>query len=192
MRHAGDGASAVVDAVNQVLGVRGRSEPPEAPNPDVTWGQRALDGVRVPTRDGRALQIGLPGPAGDHAAAVIRPSLRVFPGIDADADLIAQTTATGIRFITVAHGPDAPAEFRFALSLGDGLSLDAAPSGGYDVVHDRYGATVGRFHAPWACDALYRPIPAAYALDGSVLVMTVAHREADALYPVIADPFYAR
>ncbi|GAA4639829.1 hypothetical protein GCM10023196_103000 [Actinoallomurus vinaceus] len=192
MRHARDGAVTVTDTANQILLLRGRSEPPEAANPDVTWGPRALDGVSVPTRNGQRLQIGLPGPADDRAVTAVRPTLRVFPGVDTDTDLIAQTTTTGVRLITVLHGPDAPTEFRFALGLGEGLSLDAAPSGGYDVVHDRYGATVGRFHRPWACDALYRPITAAYDLDGSVLVMTVGHREADALYPVIADPFYAR
>ncbi|MCO6010620.1 hypothetical protein NE236_37255 [Actinoallomurus purpureus] len=182
----------MIDAASQVLTIRGRSEPPEARNPDVAWGPRAVDGVWVPTRNGQRLQIGLPGPADDHAVTAVRPSLRLFPGVATDTDLIAQTTTTGIRLITVAHGPGAPAEFRFAVGLGEGLSLDATPSGGYDVVHDRYGATVGRFHAPWACDALYRPIPAAYDLDDSALVMTVGHREADALYPVIADPFYAR
>ena len=192
MRHARDGAAPVIDTASQILLIRGRSEPPEALNPEVVWGTRAADGVGVPTRNGQRLQIGLPGAADDLTAATIRPSLRMFAGIEPETDVMAQTTTTGIRFVTVLHGSGAPTEFRFPLGLGEGLSLDPTPSGGYDVVHERYGATVGRFHAPWACDALYRPVTAAYHLDGSNLVMTVGHRAADALYPVIADPFYAR
>lgn len=192
MRHARDGVSAAIDAATRVLSIRGRSEPPETENPDVSWGERANDGVWAPTRDGQRIHIGLTGAAEDRAPTVVRPSLRVFLGVDADTDVMGQTTATGVRFVTVLHGPGAPEEFRFPLRLGEGLVLDHAPSGGYDVVHERYGATVGRFHAPWGCDSLYRQVAASYRLEGTTIVMTVRHRSADALYPVLADPLYAR
>jgi hypothetical protein len=161
-------------------------------NPGVSWGNLAREGVWAPTRDGQRIHIGITGAAEDRGATVIRPSLRIFAGVHTDTDVMGQTTATGVRFITVLHGPGAPAEFRFPLRLADGLALDLAPSGGYDVVHARYGATVGRFYAPWSCDSLYRPVKAEYRLDGTTIVMTVQHREADALYPVVADPLYAR
>jgi hypothetical protein len=192
MRHVHDEVSAAIDAATRVLSIRGRSEPSEVENPNVSWGNLAREGVWAPTRDGQRIHIGISGATDDRTATVIRPSLRIFAGVDAETDVMAQTTGTGVRFVTVLHGPSAPVEFRFPLRLGDGLSLDLAPSGGYDVVHERYGATVGRFYAPWGCDSLYRPIKAEYRLDGSAIVMTVQHREADALYPVVADPLYAR
>jgi hypothetical protein len=192
MRHARDGVSEAIEAATRVLSISGRSEPPELENPDVSWGELASEGVWAPTRDGQRIHIGVAGAAEDRAPAVIRPSMRVFVGVDAETDVMAQTTAAGVRFVTVLHGPTAPEEFRFPLRLGDGLSLDVTPSGGYDVVHERYGATVGRFYAPWGCDSLYRSIPAEYRLDGTTIVMTVRHRDADALYPVIADPHYVR
>jgi hypothetical protein len=192
MRHARDGVSAAIDAATRVLSIRGRSEPPEVENPHVSWGNLAREGVWAPTRDGQRIHIGITGAAEDRSATVIRPSLRIFVGVDTETDVMAQTTGTGVRFVMVLHGPSAPVEFRFPLRLGDGLSLDLAPSGGYDVVHERYGATVGRFYAPWGCDSLNRPIKAEYRLDGATIVMTVQHREADALYPVIADPHYSR
>jgi hypothetical protein len=199
MRHARDGvsaafdaATAAVDAATRVLSTSGRSEPPEAENPDVIWGDLASEGVWAPTRDGQRVHIGVAGAADGRPATVIRPSLRVFLGIEADTDVMAQTTAAGVRFVTVLHGPGAPEEFRFPLRLAEGLSLDVTPSGGYDVVHERYGATVGRFNAPWGCDSLYRAVPAEYRLEGTTIVMTVRHRDADALYPVLADPNYAR
>jgi hypothetical protein len=192
MRYVHDEVSAAIDAATRVLSIRGRSEPPEVENPNVSWGNLAREGVWAPTRDGQRIHIGIGGATDDRIATVIRPSLRVFAGVDSETDVMAQTTGTGVRFVTVLHGPGAPVEFRFPLRLGDGLSLDLTPSGGYDVVHERYGATVGRFYAPWGCDSLYRPIKAEYRLDGSAIVMTVQHREADALYPVVADPLYAR
>jgi hypothetical protein len=64
------------------------------------------------------------------------------------------------------------------------------PSGGFDVVHLRYGATVGRFYTPWACDSMFKSINADYRLEGTTIVMRIAHE--GATYPVVADPLYAR
>ncbi|GLY74000.1 hypothetical protein [Actinoallomurus iriomotensis] len=193
MRHARDEVTTAVEAATRILSISGRSEPPEFENPDVSWGELASEGVWAPTRDGQRVHIGVAGAAAeDRLASVIRPSMRVFPGLETETDVIGQTTTAGVRFITVLHGPGAPEEFRFPLRLGEGLSLDPTPSGGYDVVHDRYGATVGRFYSPWGYDSLYRAIPAEYHLEGTTIVMTVRHRDADALYPVLADPHYAR
>ncbi len=191
MRHTRDGVMATIETVTSVLSINGRTEPPEFENPDVTWGERAGDGVWAPTRDGKRVHISVAA-AGDQLPVLIRPSLRVFVGVAGDTDVMAQTTVAGVRFVTVLHGPSAPEEFRFPLRLADGLSLDVTPSGGFDVVHERYGATVGRFYAPWGCDSLYRTIPAEYRLEGMTIVMTVRHRDADALYPVLADPHYVR
>jgi hypothetical protein len=193
MRHVRDEVIATVEVATGVLATSGRSEPPELDNPDVSWGELASEGVWAPTRDRQQrIHIGVVGAHDDRAAAVIRPSLRVFTGLETDTDVMAQTTAAGVRFVTVLNGPDAPEEFRFPVRLPEGLALDATPSGGYDVVHERFGATLGRFYAPWGCDSLYRTIPAEYHLEGTTIVMTVRHRDADALYPVIADPHSGR
>jgi hypothetical protein len=191
MRHARDGVPAAIETATRVLSISGRTEPPELDNPDVSWGELASEGVWAPTRDGQRVHIGVVAPE-DRVAIVVRPSLRIFAGLDAETDVMAQTTAAGVRFVTVLNGPNAPERFRFPVRLPEGLSLDVTPSGGYDVVHDRYGATVGRFYAPWGCDSLCRSIPADYHLEGTTIVMTVRHRGADVLYPVLADPHYVR
>jgi hypothetical protein len=190
MRHAQDGAAAAMNAASRVLVARGKHEPQELENPDVSWGQRTRDGVWAPTRDGQRIHIGIECSAGDQPATVLRPSLRVFVGVEVDTDIVAQTTASGVRLLTVLHGPDAPTEFRFPLSLAEGLALEAMPSGGYDVVHLRYGATVGRFYNPWASDSMFRPVKADYALEGSTVIMRVQHP--GSYYPVVADPLYSR
>jgi hypothetical protein len=191
MRHARDGVPAAVEAATRVLSISGRTEPPERENPGVSWGELASEGVWAPTRDGQRVHVSVVGRE-DRPAIVIRPSLRVFAGLDTETDVMAQTTAAGVRFVAVLNGHGAPEEIRFPFRLGEGLSLDVTPSGGYDVVHERYGATVGRFYAPWGCDSLYRSVPAEYRLEGTTLVMTVRHRGADALYPVLADLHYVR
>ncbi|GAA3979307.1 hypothetical protein GCM10023085_72050 [Actinomadura viridis] len=190
MRHAQDGAAAAMNAASRVLVARGRNEPQELENPDVSWGQRARDGVWVPTKDGQRIHIAIDATAADTVAQVLRPSLRVFVGVDVDTDIVAQTTAGGVRLLTVIHGADAPTDFRFPLSLTDGLDLESMPSGGYDVVHTRFGATVGRLYNPWASDAMYRQVKADYALEGQVITMRVQHE--GAYYPVVADPHYSR
>lgn len=190
MRHARDGASAAMAAASRVLAARGKNEPQEVEDPDVAWGQRARDGAWIPTRDGQRIHLAIDSAAADLAPNLLRPSLRVFLGIEVDTDIVAQTTPGGIRLVTVLHGPEAPNEFRFPITLAEGLALEAMPSGGYDVVHLRYGATVGRFYNPWACDSMFRPVKADYTLDGGTLVMRVLHQ--GATYPVVSDPMYAR
>ncbi|GAB3670081.1 hypothetical protein GCM10027589_38530 [Actinocorallia lasiicapitis] len=189
MRHARDGATAAMNAASQVLVARGKVEPQELDHEGVQWGGRAREGVWAATKDGNRIHLAIDAQAGDRAATVLRPSLRVFVGVDVDTDIVAQTTSDGIRLVTVVHGPEAPTAFRFPITLADGLALDPMPSGGFDVVNLRYGATVGRFYSPWACDSLFRPIRAFYELDGSILVMRVQHE--GAAYPVVADPHYS-
>lgn len=189
MRHARDGAAAAMNAASRVLVARGRHEPQEMENPDVSWAPRAREGVWAPTKDGQRIHVSLESAPADCTATVVRPSLRVFVGADVDTDVVAQTTSNGVRLLTVLHGPDAPSEFRIGVSLPEGLVLEAMPSGGFDVVHQRYGATVGRFYIPWACDSMFRPIKADYQLEGSTLVMRVHHE--GSIYPVVADPLYA-
>ncbi|HEY7488853.1 MAG TPA: hypothetical protein VH912_30725 [Streptosporangiaceae bacterium] len=188
MRHARDGAAAAIDVAARVLAVRGKSEPPEMENPDVAWAGQAREGVWAPTKDGQRIHIAIACGAGDRAPVVLRPSLRVFVDVDTSTDIVAQTTASGLRLVTVLRGPDAPQEFRFPITLGEMLALEAMPSGGFDVVHERYGATVGRFYSAWAFDSYFRPVEADYDLEGSTLVMRIRHK--DAGYPVVADPLY--
>jgi hypothetical protein len=188
--HGRDGAAAALQAASRVLVARGKHEPQELENPDVIWAGRVGEGVWAPTRDGQRIHIGIDCAAADQLPTIVRPSLRVFVDIDKDADIVAQTTGGGVRLLTVLHGPNAPTEFRFPVQLTEGLGLEGMPSGGFDVVHTRFGATVGRFFNPWASDAMFRPVKAEYRLDGSTIVMQVDHLDAD--YPVVADPLYAR
>ncbi|HZB33397.1 MAG TPA: hypothetical protein VE465_24780 [Streptosporangiaceae bacterium] len=188
MRHVRDGAAAAIDAAARVLAVRGKSEPPEMENPDVAWAGQAREGVWAPTKDGQRIHIAIACGAADRMPVVLRPSLRVFVDVATGTDIVAQTTASGVRLVTVIRGPEAPQDFRFPITLGESLALEAMPSGGFDVVHERYGATVGRFYSAWAFDSYFRPVDAEYDLEDSTIVMRIRHKDVE--YPVVADPLY--
>lgn len=189
MRRERDGATAAIEAAARVLAVRGKSEPPEMENQEVAWAGQAREGVWAPTKDRQRIHIAIACGAADCTPVVFRPSLRVFVDVDTSTDIVAQTTASGVRLVTVLHGPDAPEDFRFPIRLAESLALEAMPSGGFDVVHERYGATVGRFYSAWAYDSFFRPVDAEYELeDSTTIVMRIRHK--DAGYPVVADPLY--
>ncbi|MEU8347939.1 hypothetical protein AB0C74_40130 [Spirillospora sp. NPDC048832] len=183
-------AAAALSAASKILPVRGDTEPQEMENPDVAWGQRAGAGLQVPTMDGQRIQLNVDAAGTDTVAQVLRPSLRVFTGVETDTDIVAQTTADGVRLLTVFHGPDAPSQLRISVGLVEGLELEEMPSGGYDVVHRRYGRTVGRLYRPWACDSMFRPVKADYLLEDTTVTMRVQHTSA--FYPVVAAPYYTR
>lgn len=190
MRHGSDPAAAALTTAAKVIGGKRPSEPPDVENPEIDWGRQARDGVTVPTKDGRRVHIAIEAAGGDRAPSIVRPGIRVFVGVDVDTDIVAHTTPEGVRLVTLLHGPEAPRTFRFPLTLPDDLTLDALPSGGYDIVDRCRGTAVGRFFAAWAYDYVFRPIPVRYRLEDTTIVMEVAH--AETTYPVVADPSYAR
>src|SRR5918992_6337531 len=99
MRHARDGAAAAIETAARVLTVRGKSEPPEMENPDVAWAGQAREGVWAPTKDGQRIHIAIACGAADRMPVVLRPSLRVFVDVATGTDIVAQTTASGVRLV---------------------------------------------------------------------------------------------
>lgn len=182
----GGRAAGAVDAVDAALHFRPKGEPDEGANPDIVWGSTAAAGVSAPTSDGTRIRVKLAG-AGTQPARLVRPTLRVFPDAFPGTDVVGQATPAGFRLITVSHSADAPAVFRFPVTLPPSLSLALSGAGGFDVVRPG-GAVVGRFWAAWGRDAAGRPVRVTYALSGTDLIMTVDL--AGASFPVVADPLY--
>lgn len=83
----------------------------------------------------------------------------------------------------------AASTFEFPLTIPSGDSLQETADGGFDVVHDvggGVGITIGHLDAPWARDAVGRPLPTAFRLHGETLVQAVD--TGSATFPVVADP----
>lgn len=156
-------------------------------NPDITWGRGASEGVWLPTRDGHKLHLAFDAACAD--AQTLRPGVRVFTGVAPDTDIVALTAADGIALLTVLHSPAAPSRLRYWVSLPSDLVLEAMPSGGLDVVHRHFGATVARMNRPWATDSTYRPLAAEY-IDESTPITIVVRSAAEVLYPLAVGVIY--
>lgn len=111
-----------------------------------------------------------------------------YPNAAADgADLAVQPTDDGIRALVTIKDADAPREYRFPLTLPQGATAEAQADGSVAVVKD--GGRLGAFSAPWAKDAVGKPVQTSYRIDGDTLVQTVAFNS-DTSFPVVADPHY--
>lgn len=77
----------------------------------------------------------------------------------------------------------------FAVRVPTGGRLRLLPAGDV-LVEDSRGKAVGAYDAPWASDALGRPLPTSYRIDGARLVQTV-ELTPRTRFPVTLDPIYS-
>jgi hypothetical protein len=94
--------------------------------------------------------------------------------------------------------PEAAHSYRFDLLLPPGGRLSTIPADtvggtttGAVLVRDSAGKPVGAYDAPWAADALGRPLATSYRVAGSTLIQTVAF-DARTRFPVTIDPIYSQ
>ena len=109
---------------------------------------------------------------------------------DDDVDLLAVSPEDGSYFMAllIIRDEDAPTEYRFENAVPAGHQAEVQADGSV-TFFDADGNEVGSIGAPWAVDALDKPVVTSYRLDGSTLVQTVDHD--GAAYPVVADPIWA-
>ncbi|HET8589992.1 MAG TPA: hypothetical protein VFM01_10200 [Nakamurella sp.] len=181
--HAGRSAE-----IASVLALGGRANNLKGvENPDVVWGRTTGEGVWLPTKDGHRIRLALD--AADACGHTLSAGVRVFPGVASDTDMVAVTAFDGIALLAVLHSPVAPPQFWYSISLPGDLILDAMPSGGFDVVHQYYGATVARINRPWASDSAYRPLAVDY-VHGESTSLALEMNAADASYPLVIGIIY--
>jgi DNA-binding CsgD family transcriptional regulator len=96
------------------------------------------------------------------------------------------TTDGGVRVMTVLDGPEPPRRFEFRVKAPDGATLRLADSGAIGVV-DPSGTAIAVVEPASATDALDRPVPTHYEVEGMTITQIVDHGE-DIAYPVVAYP----
>lgn len=151
-------------------------------------GDDADEGFALATTAGR-LAI-LPEDVSDEAGA---PTL--VPATDAvvtvnsglDSDTLVRPAHGGVETFTLIRSPESPEAFRWHVSLPGQESLRMSADGGADVLGAR-GVRIATIAAPWARDASGDDVPVSFQVDADTLTMTVAHRDANVAYPVVADP----
>ena len=150
---------------------------------EVRIGRRLGDGIAVAGTGVRV--VAAAGAAGDPAE--LRQGRAVWPNALRDTDVVATALPAGAGVAYQLRSPDSPQAIRMPLDVPPGATLQAAADGGLDVRDD--GWTVARISAPVAVGADGAPVPARLVVDGPGQVsLAVAHREADAAYPVLVDP----
>lgn len=92
----------------------------------------------------------------------------------------------GFQAMVVIKDSSAPDTYAYPLDLPDGASAELQDDGSIDIVSTE-GELIGRFNAPWAKDALGRPVPTFYTLEDGAIVQHVDLSQVSA-FPVVADP----
>ena len=137
--------------------------------------------------DGLGLQARVLG-AGDVRAVVADGQL-LYPNALPDTDLALGPRQLGFELTAVLRSRNAPERLSVALSAPRGVTLKPAAGGAVTVLRD--GHTAGTISAPRAWDADGRAVSVRAHLEGTALVLDVAHRTADLHYPVVVDPEFA-
>ncbi|MFI9504643.1 glycohydrolase toxin TNT-related protein [Nocardia sp. NPDC052566] len=119
------------------------------------------------------------------AAAFIAPAFRPRNAAASHQLTITKPWGGEQTFILMTD-PAAPRTYRFPQQVPPGGQLRKNPDGSVDVL-DAEGQIMSHTKAPWAYDALGRPVRTWYETDGDTLVQHI-EPDADSAYPILADP----
>lgn len=123
------------------------------------------------------------------SAQLVGESVVGFEG--GNYDSYASLKGTGdIQFSTVIKNHDAPVEYIYEFTLGDGESFSKLED--YIVVVDSQGEISAVFDKPWAKDGMGKDVPTFFEVRGDYLVQHVDHLSGEYSYPIVADPVYSR
>ena len=164
---------------------------------NVTTGDVA---VLVPASASGSVQVGV----GSEAILIDRPfaetagtAVEIQPGVVANGNSNGTTTVTAVKddgavqIATILDGVDSPERFEYELGLPVGSRLEAKD--GLIFIFSSDDTLIGGFTPAWARDANGVDVPTHYELDGTTITQVVEHRAMDStVYPVVADPAYAR
>ena len=110
-----------------------------------------------------------------------------LPSAREDTSFLLSPIAGGLEFSAMLLSPDSPERLSFGVNLPQGATLRASENGGAEVVGAE-GEAVATVTAPHAVDAQGATIPVGLEVEGSSLVISFPHREAEIAYPLYVDP----
>lgn len=184
---------AAVEAATAANTAAGQPEVPQAVSPDGTAADTG-DGTATISTDpdegltatgatGTDVSLGVPGNADD--GTVIAGNV-VYPGVAADASVVARPTRDGTQALIAIGGSDAPKRYTFPVEVnGELTGLRPGNDGAVDILGVDGTTPVATIAPPWATDANGAAVPTHYEIEGSSIIQVVDH---DAAYPVTADP----
>jgi hypothetical protein len=190
--------SQVSTAIDHVAALKGKFVADAAlSTSDGTWAARTkvVDvpsdpsrGVRFTDPAGERFTVNLPGAAHSGRGARTLKGIVAYSGIDSSANAVIPTDE-GAQFLTTINSPRAPIKYEYTLALPKGDRLEVPPGGMGAVILNSSGGFVGVIARPSALDAVGKPVPTQFTVNGTTLTQTVSHRQQGVTYPVVADPY---
>ncbi|HEX8103183.1 MAG TPA: RHS repeat-associated core domain-containing protein [Solirubrobacteraceae bacterium] len=115
-----------------------------------------------------------------------------WTNVDVDTDFFVTPGVAGFETSHLLRSPESPELIRFRLEIPEGATLELVehrPGVADDTVEVRRDGTLLATVSPAvAWDAQQASVPLTTSLEGSVLSVRVAHRDADFAYPIVVDP----
>lgn len=138
---------------------------------------------------GRGAGVGLPPPAVPvGAAGVIAGVIAATGRRRGGVPEVTVRHPWGEQTVFVVEAPDSPHVQRFDAGIPPGGRATVTRDGGVDI-RDSEGGYIRRVEPPWAVDALGRPVPTRYEVDGATgEVIQYVEPGAGVVYPILADP----
>jgi tripartite motif-containing protein 71 len=154
-----------------------------------------LTDVSIPFSAGEPVEVGKEGLAvipvgvnGDREAQRLGDENVFYYEVLPGTDRLIAPTAMGVEIFDILRSEDSPEAFRFQLDLPIGAELRSDGNGGAEVIRD--GSVLTHIPFPTALDAQGTDVPVDLVIDGSSIVLQVAHRNATFAYPVLVDPSF--
>lgn len=159
--------------------------------------------VSVPTSPDEAVVVDPDAAHGPNAGGVDPIGIGLPEGVEVDdgvvtdsgavvyegdkVDVAVQAVEDGsVRISTVIADAGSPHEFTYELSLPASATLKLLDDGSIAIMAD--GSWLGGVAAPWATDAVGRPVETRYVVDGQSFTQVV-EAGSGAVYPIVADPW---
>jgi YD repeat-containing protein len=149
---------------------------------DLSLPDSAAGPIEVGDEDFKIAQAG----AADSPARRFGDKSLFYPEVLPDTDLFVAGTSFGAELFDLLRSKDSPETLRFAIEVPQGAELRSDERGGAEVV--REGELLTRIPKPWALDAQGTDVPVELEIEGSSIVLRIAHRDGDYAYPILLDP----
>jgi tripartite motif-containing protein 71 len=163
------------------------------PSPEGFETENALVDLQIPKSPDEPVSLGeegvgikLAGADEDRVGRLFGDGNVFTPEVLTDTDMLVSPIATGVEVFNILRSQESPETFRYQVQMPPGAELRVAGEWGVEVVKD--GETLSRIYNPTAIDAQGTDVPVDLQVDGSSLIVTVEHHDADYAMPILLDP----
>jgi len=159
---------------------------PENPIVDLHIASSAAQGVAI---EGGETTIAQVGADPQSTARPLGEKDAIYPEVQTDTDLVVAPLSHGVELFNLLRSPASPETLRFELDVPAGAEL--RENAGSVEIHEgeKFSAAV---MPPYALDAQGTFVPVQLELEGTSLVLSLAHRGGDYAYPILLDPEYVQ